>query len=298
MNSPPKVSIIIVNFNGLADTIECLESVVKINYPNFNVCVVDNGSKLDELSMILSRFPSVRSIQNESNLGYAGAINVAIKEILTIGSDYIIVLNNDTVVDYNFIWPLIKIATSFYKVAVVGCKILYYSFPNIIWTTGGRFYSGIGYRQDFGMNKTDGRMYSKIESRDWVSGCAMLIDCRILFDIQYGGDYPTEADDIEFCYKVRRLGYFVAYCPESFVWHKVSKTKMVRKGERRIDSTLQFALSNSSNRLLTMLSYMLVSRNIPFINYLLFTPNGSLKKYYRRKMISEIKNIIPTNIID
>jgi len=108
----PKVSIIILNWNGLKDTIECLESLKKITYPNYEVIVVDNDSKGNDADILEERYKNyIRVIRNKENLGFAGGNNVAIRQVLKEEkSDYILLLNNDTIVEPNFLEELIKIA--------------------------------------------------------------------------------------------------------------------------------------------------------------------------------------------
>ena len=96
---PPKASIIILNWNGKEDTLECLESVGKIDYPNFDTIVVDNGSSDESVKAFQKEFPKVKVLETGENLGYAGGNNVGIRYALDNGADYILILNNDTIVD-------------------------------------------------------------------------------------------------------------------------------------------------------------------------------------------------------
>lgn len=95
----PKVYIIILNWNGLKDTLECLESVFKLDYLNFEVIVVDNGSTDDSVNVILKTYPQVRLIENRENLGYTGGNNIGMRYAIERDADYIWLLNNDTIVE-------------------------------------------------------------------------------------------------------------------------------------------------------------------------------------------------------
>ncbi|MEE8346398.1 MAG: glycosyltransferase, partial [Dehalococcoidia bacterium] len=100
MKDRPKVAVIIINWNGLADTTECLESLRGIAYPNYETFVVDNGSSGDDVQVLRERFGgSVRLIASGENLGFAGGCNLAIREALTGDADYVLLLNNDVTVD-------------------------------------------------------------------------------------------------------------------------------------------------------------------------------------------------------
>ena len=97
-NDYPKISIVILNWNGLKYTIECLESLKKSTYPNYEVIVVDNGSKGNDADILEEKYKGyIKLIRNKENLGFPGGSNIAIKQIIAQGeSDYVLLLNNDT----------------------------------------------------------------------------------------------------------------------------------------------------------------------------------------------------------
>src|SRR5689334_2050484 len=99
----PKVTIVIVNWNGFKDTVECINSLMKIDYSNFDIIVVDNGSSDNESDKLKSKFSNIMIISLKRNLGFAIANNVGIRIALNRGSDYVLLLNNDTVVDKKFL---------------------------------------------------------------------------------------------------------------------------------------------------------------------------------------------------
>ena len=121
----PKVSIIILNWNGLDDTIECLESLQKITYPNYEVIVVDNGSRGNDAQVLREKFGDyIELIQNDKNYGYTGGNNIGIRYALHNSSwDYFLVLNNDTVVESGFLTELVNIAESAPSSGIAGPKI-------------------------------------------------------------------------------------------------------------------------------------------------------------------------------
>ncbi|NQE54445.1 hypothetical protein C5S29_12710, partial [ANME-1 cluster archaeon GoMg3.2] len=177
-----KVSIIILNWNGWKDTIECLESLYQITYPNYEVVVVDNGSEDESIEKIIeycegkikveSKFfeydpsnkpikvieytraeagggkeeeidslPSNRKmiiIKNEKNYGFAEGNNIGMRYALkALNPDYILLLNNDTVVDREFLGELMKVAESNGMIGFVGAKVYFYDKSNVIQFTGG-----------------------------------------------------------------------------------------------------------------------------------------------------------------
>src|SRR3989338_5442408 len=124
----PRVSVIILNWNGLDDTIECLESLKKITYPNYEVILVDNASSGDDVAQLRKKFGKyIKIIQNDKNYGFAEGNNIAIRKVMKENkSKYVLLLNNDTVVDAKFLDELVKTGESDPKVGIVGPIIYNY----------------------------------------------------------------------------------------------------------------------------------------------------------------------------
>src|SRR5436309_4726879 len=136
MNAP-KVHIIILNWNGRADTLECLASVQRINFPDFETVVVDNGSTDGSEEAIRAAFPDITFIQTGENLGFAEGNNVGIRHAIECGADYVFVLNNDTTVDPNILAALVAEAEKNPNAAILGPKIYFYDRSDVINSAGG-----------------------------------------------------------------------------------------------------------------------------------------------------------------
>ena len=136
VSTHPKVSIIILNWNGLVDTLECLESVSRLTYPNCEIMVVDNCSTGGEVQVIGQQFPQVVLIENKVNLGFAGGNNAAIPRALEHGADYIWLLNNDTVVEPETLSTLVGEAERSPEIGLVTPVIRYYDSPHKIQSIG------------------------------------------------------------------------------------------------------------------------------------------------------------------
>ncbi|ASI99332.1 glycosyl transferase family 2 [Thermococcus celer Vu 13 = JCM 8558] len=277
----PRVSIIILNWNGWGDTIECLESLYRITYPNYDVIVVDNGSedksveKIKEYARgkikVNSKFfkynPKNKPIKvfeidegeakrgkfnrplyekldvdrrmilvkNKDNYGFAGGNNVGIKFALSVlNPDYVLLLNNDTVVDPDFLGELVKVAESDEKIGIVGPKIYYYDYngrSNVIWFTGGRIhrwsfwiYSSCSRRKIDIKNGTQ-----EISSVDveWISGAALMMDTKYFGKLN--PNYFFGNEDVELGMDAQRKGLRAAYVPSAKVWHKVGISRKKAK---------------------------------------------------------------------
>src|SRR3989339_346256 len=124
----PLVYILILNWNGKEDTLECLSSLKKIDYPNYKTIVIDNGSTDDSVKIINKKYPKIKIIENKKNLGYAEGNNVGIRYALKNKADYVLILNNDTIVDKKFLTELVKVGESNEKVGIVGPNVYCYFF--------------------------------------------------------------------------------------------------------------------------------------------------------------------------
>jgi len=273
----PKVSIIILNWNGLKDTIECLESLKKITYPNYEVIVVDNGSEGNDADILEEKYKGyIRLIRNKENLGFTGGNNIAIKKIFDGGkSNYILLLNNDTVVEPNFLLKLVEIAENNPEVGVIGPKIVLYDQPDklahgrgvINWRSG----SGIG-KEGEGLLECD-----------FVTGCAMLIKKSALEKLDYffDDDYFTYYEDADLCLRIKDKGFKIIYYSGAKVRHKVGiSTGMKEKSSKFIYYYIR-------NKFLFMhKNANLFQKAFFFSSYLIFgVPRFILRLFFQHKRI-------------
>lgn len=219
-----KVSIVILNWNGLSDTLECLESVSRIDYPNYEVIVVDNGSTDGSPEAINRAFPHVTLIRNERNLGFADGNNVGIMHALKNDSDYVLLLNNDTVVDAGLLDEFMTVARSHPLAGIFGAKIYFFSDPDRIWFAGGRWNMRQGHCLHLGWGEEDdGRKYELVEEVDYVSGCCIFFGAKVARRIGLlDSRFFLTFEDTDWCYRARMAKIKCLFVPRAKVWHKVS----------------------------------------------------------------------------
>lgn len=220
----PKVAMILLNLNGYCDTRDCLESLARLQYSNFEVIVVDNGSRDDSVLQLRANFPDVLTLHSTVNLGFTGGNNLAIAHALQRGADYVLLLNNDTLVDPGFLESLVKVAETDRRIGVIGPKILYASEPRRIWYAGGSVRYGMC--RHLGRNEVDqsGDRSGAVDT-GFVSGCAMLIRAQVLREIGLlDNRLFVYHEDTEFCLRARAAGYRCMYVAQARIWHKVSRT--------------------------------------------------------------------------
>ena len=219
----PHVAIIILNWNGLKDTIECLESLGRIDYPNYKLVVVDNGSEGDDVRILREKFASyIDVVENDRNYGYAEGNNIGIRYVLSSSDpDYILILNNDTTVDVSFLTELIKAAENDPLVGILGPKVYFYFEPNKIQSAGARIHWRTGEVSLIGWREIDVGQFDETREVEWVTGCAFLIRIKTIEEIGLmHAVYFTYFEDTDLCVRCRKAGYRVVYVPRARIWHK------------------------------------------------------------------------------
>lgn len=220
----PLVYCVILNLNGGDWLLETLDSVTQMTYPNFKVMVVDNGSTDGSQQAIRSRYLEMVLIENEKNLGFGEGNNVGIRYALDQGADWVLLLNNDILVDPSLLTELMQAGALGGKIGILGPKIYYQAEPTKLWYAGGQINYFTGLTSHRGLREEDHGQYDRRQETDYVTGCALLIHREVLqeiglFDAAY---YPAYAEDADLCVRAKRAGYRILYVPQAKLWHKVS----------------------------------------------------------------------------
>jgi GT2 family glycosyltransferase len=219
--SAPLVSAIVLNWNGRDDLIECLESLTKVDYPNLEVIVVDNASTDDSVDVTRGKF-HVTIVENKQNLGFGGGCNSG----LAIASgEYFLFMNNDVIVDKEFLTELVTVAESNPTIGIAGPKVYNYYRENELCSAGGEISLAKGVMREFGLFEEDLGQYDKIRNVDFITGCVMLVKKSLIDAIgAFDEQYFIYLDDVDFCIRASRAGFATVYVPSSKIWHKVSAT--------------------------------------------------------------------------
>jgi GT2 family glycosyltransferase len=260
----PNISVIILNWNGWKDTLECLESLYQIDYPNYNVIVVDNHSLDDSIQKIkeycqgklkakskwsksgvnkpinmfeyfkdetkdlnnlfetLNSYEKLILIKNDQNYGFAEGNNIGMRFVLkNLDSDYLLLLNNDTVVEKSFLSKLVELSESDERIGVCGPKILYYNQPEVINSAGGKMLWHMGLGINIGIGETDEGQYEDISETESLLGACLLIKSDVirkcgLLDNQFF----LLLEETDFCIRAKKAGYKILFNPKSVIYHK------------------------------------------------------------------------------
>jgi hypothetical protein len=220
----PQVAIIILNWNGLEDTLQCLESLSRLDYVNYEVVVVDNGSTDGSVPAIRDSFPGATILENRENLGFTGGNNVGLRRALAQATDYALLLNNDTEVAPDFLRRLVDVADADPAVSIAGPTIYYHERPDVIWSAGGAIDWRRGSTRMVGIDERDGGQFGT-EPRvvDFVTGCCMLVQRAVLEQVGLMDErFFAYYEETEWCVRARRGGFKIVHVPGAKVWHKIS----------------------------------------------------------------------------
>lgn len=220
-----KVAIIIPNWNGVDFLPDCLNSLADVKYDNFEVVVVDNGSSDNSVAMLGENYSKAIIIQNSENLGFAAACNRGIKYAIDRGADFVLLLNNDTVVTPDFLSKMLDVAEHD-QVGIVGSKILYDDDRKKVWFAGGDFiwWRVSGKHREW--MKNDRGDLTGIVDCDFVTGCNMLIRKEVFQNIDFFYEpYFLTVEDLDFCYQARKNGWLIKTNLDAKIYHKVSLSR-------------------------------------------------------------------------
>lgn len=227
MNDDKLVYIILINYNSTEHTKECVESLLRVDYRNFRILIVDNHSEYS-VDKLLEIDKNIDLIKNKANLGFAGGNNVGIKYALDHGADYVLLLNNDTVVDSHFLTIMMNQALANHA-AIVCPKILNYYERNKVMYAGGdvsQFKGGVIIK---GAGKVDGEKWSGTRNITFAHGCCMLIDKTVFGK---AGFLPEEFflyyEDTAFSAILNHKHLNMIYAGNAVIYHKESIS--VKKG--------------------------------------------------------------------
>lgn len=217
------IAIVILNWNGRDDTLACLESMRKVDYLDFNIIVVDNGSSDDSVDTIQSAFPEVEILQTGKNLGYAGGNNAGIRMALMQGAGYILLLNNDTVVDPGFLKEMVKASAQMADNGVFSPAIYYFSKPKELWYAGTKWDSG--HLQYEHITNTDTLKVGDgaVQETGYACGCALFASNKVFRRVGLLEErFFLIYEEVDWCEMARKCGYSSYLVRRASVWHKVS----------------------------------------------------------------------------
>jgi len=220
----PRVGVVIPIWNHLEDTLECLTSLQVTTYPNVDVLVIDNGSTDGSADVVTAQFPFVALSVLSENQGFARATNVGIRRALERDAQYVLLLNNDTVVAPDMLSALVDAAQALPRGGILTPRIMYYGSDRI-WSIGSCLRPVTFDTPDFGRSRRPGFSLETLVPVDVILGCGMLVK-RCVFE-QIGlldERFFFYYEDLDFSLRARHAGYELWAVPWARMWHKVSES--------------------------------------------------------------------------
>lgn len=219
----PKVAVVILNWNGIYYLKKFLPSVFNSSYPNLTIIIGDNGSTDDSINYVQNTFPSIKVIKNKKNYGFAEGYNRVLKDI---DADYYVLLNSDVEVTEDWIEPIIAAMEKDNSVAAAQPKILSYTQSDSFEYAG----AAGGYIDAYGFPFCRGRIFSHVEKDlgqyndevliSWASGAAFFIKSHAWKESEgFDSDFFAHMEEIDLCWRLKRLNYTIKYYPFSTVYH-------------------------------------------------------------------------------
>lgn len=217
------VAAVIVNWNRKDDTLRCLESLARSDDPALDIVLVDNGSHDGSCEVVRTAFPHVRLIRNPVNLGFAEGNNVALRQVLSEGYPYVLLLNNDTVVAQDAVRRLLQPLLDDPIIGISGPAICYLDEPDRVWSAGGSIDWTAGTISSDYYNRSTSDLPVGPFAADHVSGCCMLVRTDAiaragLLDARFFMYY----EETEWCVRIARAGYGIVVNPQARIWHAIS----------------------------------------------------------------------------
>ncbi len=215
-----RASVIVLSWNGETYLPDCLNAVMAQSHAPHEVILVDNASTDGSVELVAANFPQVRIICNAENLGFAGGMNVGLKEAT---GDIAVLLNQDTVVREDWLAELVKAMETDKHIGIAGCKILYPD-GQTIQHAGGYLEYPLGLSHHYGYGELDQGQWDEQREVEYVTGAAMAIQLEVLERISYLDDdfFPAYFEDADLCLRARQAGYKVVYVPTAVLLHHES----------------------------------------------------------------------------
>ena len=239
MNVDQKIAVIIINWKKYEFTLSCINSVLKSSYKNFKIILIDNESQ-NRFSDEINNSDKIHIIKNKNNVGFARANNQAVKYSIKNGFDYVLLLNNDTLIKNDLIDSLIQQSSTLNQ-KIIQPLILNYDGSKI-WNAGGKINNFFGTFQTLEKGKGFKNFKRNRTYTDWFTGCCVLIKSEIFNDIGYFDErFFAYYEDIDFSIRLKKMGYSIALITDSYLQHYESaSSKSINKSEGNLSPYVHY----------------------------------------------------------
>ena len=221
----PKVHLIVLNWNDKELSGKCLSSIEKVSYPNYEVLIVDNNSQDGSVKFFKENFSQYDVLALEDNLKYAGGNNAAVEYLKPKEEDFLVFINNDTIVSSDFLDHLIIPFSNDANCIITVPKILFAMDINKIWYAGGIVNMWKGKIDHVGIRNFDGPRYSFMMETDYATGCCLCINSADFKKLNYFDTmFNMYCEDVDLSIRAKKMNRKIVYSPKSIILHSVSQS--------------------------------------------------------------------------
>lgn len=215
----PNVGIVISNYNGWQDTVQCLESLEKQTYRDFEIILLDDASTNDSVQQLQQRLPAnTVFLPQQANSGFAAVNNVGMRRALADGCDWVLLLNNDTVAAPDFLETLLRQTPA----GAVSCpKMLFLDPPDEIWFAGGELDRTTGKVRHLGGHEKDGPAFGEKKQVSFITFCCVLLPRQVIEQVGFLDETLfMYCEDVDYCIRLADAGVPLWFLPDARIWHK------------------------------------------------------------------------------
>ncbi len=250
-----KIAVILVDWNGIEVTRECLRSLSFMDTSteyDVKVLLVDNGSEDPLQPLLQEEYPNVIFFRSEKSLGFTGGKNIALRYSIENDFEYTVLLNNDTTVRQDFITYLFDAMESNTSIGIVQPKIFFQHSIRKLWNAGNLYFKWFGITKTIGYGKKTLIEFNSTMLMPWATGCCMMIR-NSLFKKDglslLNEHYETYYEDVEFSFRVRKLGYLICFIPKAIVYHIAGHIQNAKEENAEGRASPHIVYLNSRNRI-------------------------------------------------
>ncbi len=203
---------------------ETLDSLRRMTYPNFRIVVVDNGSTDGSVAFVKERYPGVEVLENGKNLGVTEGYNAGLRYGLEHGGEWVLLLNNDIVVDPEMLSRLVEASEPDRAAGLSAPAMYYHDTPDLFWYAGGKVNYFTGIISHRGIRTEDRGQYTAPSDTGYINGCAMMVRRAVMEKIGLLDPVfsPGYSEDVDYSIRARKAGFRLLFVPSAKLWHKVS----------------------------------------------------------------------------
>lgn len=221
---PGRVMVVIVHWYNIDDTCACLKSLARLDYDDFGVIIVNNDSADYDAEAVKRCLPTVNSLEAGANLGFTGGNNLGIREALSRGAEYVLLLNPDTLVEAPLLQSLVGTLQK-HGPGLVGPLITFEHNRTKVWFAGGHYSKLLG----FSYRERPLAPFAGVRETAWLNGCAMMIHCTVFMQIGLLREgLFLYCEDLDYCLRARRHGFSCLQIGSALVHHKVSASSGIK----------------------------------------------------------------------